>query len=435
MIKRLFFHLFHFVILALLIFLSAYIYFALTYPRGFALYSIVIAYKFIVGKIDNFALVLVLTYFLSYAGGIIKFTIEEKIFRMVAYFREVFKFLVILGMVSFLEFFLFYQGRFGRLMYVYLFVLYSVYYYIYRLIRYPRGPRSLLWLAHVPSHEILEKYLSKPRAFQIYTEADVPPQRGRDIHVVYQDGCLDERASEALIKNKLAGHTVVELVELVEKEAGKIPVEYVNIHWFLDKFDVVDSNYFRTSRIFNILLSFILIIILFPIGLLTALIHRCFSPGPLFFVQDRIGLHGRTFRLIKFRTMVKNAEENGAQFSGKNDFRITSFGKYMRRLRLDEIPQLFNVLKGQMSMVGPRPEREIFIENLSKDIPYYKLRLLVPPGLTGWAQVNGVYAGNNIEDHKEKLEYDLYYIKNRNLFMDIQVLLRTIKTIIQAKGE
>jgi lipopolysaccharide/colanic/teichoic acid biosynthesis glycosyltransferase len=132
--------------------------------------------------------------------------------------------------------------------------------------------------------------------------------------------------------------------------------------------------------------------------------------------------------------MVSGAEKDGATFTGEDDPRVTPVGKIMRRMRIDEIPQFFNVLKGDMSLVGPRPERKVFIETLSKQIPYYSLRLLVPPGLTGWAQVNGAYAGSNIDEHKEKLEYDLYYIKNRNLFLDWSILLRTIKTILLAKG-
>jgi lipopolysaccharide/colanic/teichoic acid biosynthesis glycosyltransferase len=435
MIKRIFFHSLHFLILNILVFLAVYIYYALAYGHGFLLYSVIIAYKFITGKIYNFIMVSVLTYFMSYVIGAIKYTVDEKIFRFVAYLKEIFKLLLILGMISFLEFFIFYKARIGRLIYVYIFLLYGIYYYIYRLIRYRKGPRSMMWMAGVPSEEILHKYLTRPGLYRIFPPDNIPHDAGQDIDVVYQDGHIDEHTSEALIKNKLAGHTVVELVELVEKESGKIPVDYVNIHWFLEKFDVVDRNYFRSNRMFNIFMSIVLLLILFPIGFLIALVHRLFSKGPIFFVQERAGLHGKPFQLIKFRTMVDNAEKHGARFAEKNDRRVTPIGKWMRRFRFDEIPQLVNVLKGNMSMVGPRPEREVFIEGLSKDIPYYKLRLLVAPGLTGWAQVNGVYAGYDIDDHKEKLEYDLYYIKNRGILMNLMILLKTVKTIIQGKGE
>lgn len=435
--KRLLFHFFHFMILNALIFLAVYLYFVLILPPGYVFYNVVTAYKFILKRLYNFLLVSFLTYFLIYVTGIMKYTIEEKFFRFVGYLREVFKVFLILAIASFVEYFVFYQNRIGRLIYVFIFILYGIYYYIYRVIRSDKGPRLLLWMTPVPAETILKKYLEKqkPGTFRIFTENNVPEDAGPDLDVVYQDGSIDEYTSEALIKNKLAGHTVVELVELVEKESGKIPLDYVSIHWFLEKFDVVDRNYFRSSRMFNIFMSIILFLLLFPAGIILAFIHKLFSRGPIFFIQERIGLHGHPFKLIKFRTMVRDAEKHGARFTEKDDWRITPIGKFMRRFRLDEIPQLINVLKGDMSMVGPRPERGVFIESLAKEIPYYKLRLLVPPGLTGWAQTNSAYAGNNIEDHKEKLEYDLYYIKNRSIFMDLLVLLITAKAIIQGKGE
>jgi|GEM_PF-1213694 len=435
MIKRLLFHFLNFVIFNLLIFGALYIYYALSYPPEFILYCLKIAWGFILKKLNNFLLISFFTYFLSYVTGIIKFTIEDKFFRFVGYLREIFKFFLILAMVSFIEFFLFLDDRIGRLVYVYLLLLYCIYYYIYLWIRSHGGPRPLLWMAAVPAETILEKYIKQPNAFRIFTEKEVPEGAGPTISVVYQDGCIDESSSEALIKSKLAGYQVMELAELVEKESGKIPLDYVNIHWFLEKFEVADRNLFRISRVFNIFISLILLVLLFPPGILVALLHKLFSKGPIFFFQQRIGLHGKKFQLVKFRTMVADAEKHGAQFTEKDDWRITPVGKFMRRFRLDEIPQLINVLKGDMSMVGPRPEREVFIENLVKEIPYYKLRLLVPPGLTGWAQTNSPYAGNNVRDHKEKLEYDLYYIKNRNIFMDLMILLITVKAIIQGRGE
>ncbi len=432
MIKRLLFHLANFLVLNLVVFVAVYIYFAVAYPSSFLFYSVITAYRFMISKPYNFLLVLMLTYLLVYVTGIVKYTVEEKVFRLVSYLTELFKLFLVLAMVSFIEFFLFYQDRIGRMVYVYIFLLYGFYYYFYRWVRYRKGERSILWMAPVPAEIILQKYLNKAGTFRVFTEDTTDP--GLEIDVVYQDGFIDEHTTEALIKSKLGGHTVVDLVELVEKEAGKIPLPYVNIHWFLEKFDVVDRNYFRSSRMFNIFMSILLILLLFIPGLVVVLLHRCFSQGPLFYTQWRMGLHGKLFKLYKFRTMVHEAESDGAQFSSRGDPRITTIGYVMRRLRLDEIPQLLNVLKGDMSLVGPRPERDVFIESLTKEIPYYKLRLLVPPGLTGWAQINGVYAGSNLEDHKEKLEYDLYYIKNRSIFLDLTILLRTVKTIIQAKG-
>ena len=435
MTRRLLFHFLHLMILNLLIFSAVYIYHAIEYPPQYVFYAVVIAYKFIGKQIYNFLLVSILTYILSYLTGIIKFTIEDKVFRFVSYGKEIFKLMMILAGVSFIEFFLFFDARIGRLIYVYLFILYSIYYLIYRLLRSGRESRSLLWMACVPAEAILNKYIKRPDAFRIISENETPANTGPNTSVVYQDGCIDDRTSEALIKNKLAGYQVMELVELVERESGKIPLDYVNIHWFLEKFDVIDRNYFRSSRLFNIFIGLVLAVILFPLGMIVALLHKCFSKGTLFFIQERQGLHGKPFKLIKFRTMVADAEKHGARFTEKGDNRITPIGKFMRRFRLDEIPQLLNVLKGDMSIVGPRPEREVFIEDLAKEIPYYKLRLLVPPGLTGWAQINSPYAGKNIENHKEKLEFDLYYIKNRSIFLDLMILLITMKAIIQGRGE
>ncbi len=431
--KRLLFHFFNFIILCLSIGLAVAVYYRFAYSSF--VYSLGVSFNFIRDNPYNFSLIAFVTYFLNYVTGLIKYTIEDKYFSLEKYFKEIFKLLLILVMTNFVEFFIFYEARIGRLIYLYLFIIYSLYYLLYLWLRSQKGPRQLLWLASVPETNILEKYIKKPGAFHIIKTNQEREAVGLDAYVVYQDGHIDEYTSEALIKNKLAGYTVVELVELIEKESRKIPLDYVNIHWFLENFDVVDRSYFRSNRMFSIFLSITLLILLFPLGMLVALVHKLFSKGPIFFIQQRVGLHGNPFKLIKFRTMVEDAEKKGAQFTEKNDWRITAIGKFMRRLRIDEIPQFFNVLKGDMSMVGPRPERKVFIETLAEEIPYYQLRLLVPPGLTGWAQVNGAYAGNNIKDHKEKLEYDLYYIKNRSIFMDLLILLRTIKTILQGRGE
>lgn len=432
--KRLVFHFLNFIVLCIVIIISTviYHYFSPHFKDQSLMENLSLFFS---QRRNNLALIAILSYFFIYVTGIVKYTIEDKHLRTAGYLREVFKLMLILGMVSFVEFFVFFNTKIGRLIYLYVLAMYSIYYLAYLGVRYHRGPRKLLWLVPVAREKILEKYIN-PGDFHI-TEAgsgaEVAP--GPDVAVVYLDGSITEDTSESLIRNKLAGNTVIELVELIEKESGKIPLAYVNVHWFLEKFDVIDRSYFRSSRMFNIMLSIILIILLFPPAVIFALVHKCFSKGPVFFIQQRTGLHEKKFNLIKFRTMVADAEKDAARFSGKDDPRITPIGKIMRRLRLDEVPQFINVLKGDMSLVGPRPERDVFIETLAKEIPYYKLRLLVPPGLTGWAQINGVYAGDNIEDHKEKLEYDLYYIKNRNIFMDLLILLRTVKTIIQAKGE
>jgi lipopolysaccharide/colanic/teichoic acid biosynthesis glycosyltransferase len=156
--------------------------------------------------------------------------------------------------------------------------------------------------------------------------------------------------------------------------------------------------------------------------------------GRLFYVQDRIGRNGLTFKIIKLRTMVKNAESNGAVFTTMNDSRITVFGKFLRKARIDEFPQFINILKGDMAVIGPRPERPVFVQEIAEVMPFYETRHVVKPGLTGWAQVNYSY-GETIEDSLIKLQYDLYYIKHRSIFLDLNIVLKTFSTVLFYRGQ
>jgi exopolysaccharide biosynthesis polyprenyl glycosylphosphotransferase len=172
-----------------------------------------------------------------------------------------------------------------------------------------------------------------------------------------------------------------------------------------------------------------------PLMLLCALAIGLSSRGPVFFKQERLGRNEKPFTLIKFRTMIDNAEkETGPKWAGEHDPRITSVGRFLRKTRLDELPQFFNVLKGDMSVVGPRPIRKHFADILAQDIPYYHLRFAVKPGITGWAQVCSDYAGS-VEGQREKLGYDLHYIRNQSLFFDLLILLKTVKTVLLQKGQ
>jgi lipopolysaccharide/colanic/teichoic acid biosynthesis glycosyltransferase len=160
---------------------------------------------------------------------------------------------------------------------------------------------------------------------------------------------------------------------------------------------------------------------------------RLSSPGPIFFSQTRVGLRGRHFTVLKFRTMRQDAETQGAVWAIKNDTRVTPLGRFMRTTRLDEIPQLWNVLRGDMAFVGPRPERPEFVQWLTSEIPYYELRHIIRPGITGWAQVRYQY-GASLEETKRKLEYDLYYIKHLSVGLDLLIIFETVKTIILRRG-
>ena len=190
----------------------------------------------------------------------------------------------------------------------------------------------------------------------------------------------------------------------------------------------------RLKRISDVIISLVILLITLPLNLLFAVAIKMDSKGPVLFRQERIGMNGREFKIYKFRSMYKDAEKHtGPVWSTKDDPRVTRVGRIMRKLRIDEIPQFFNVLKGEMSLVGPRPERRYFVEMLAQQLPYYKRRLKVRPGITGWAQVKHKY-DESIEDVKVKLRYDLFYIENMSLRMDLKILARTVLVVLFGKG-
>ena len=187
------------------------------------------------------------------------------------------------------------------------------------------------------------------------------------------------------------------------------------------------------NRLGDVLTSLAFLAVTLPLMLLTALMVRLDSPGPVFYRQERVGLNGEVFTLFKFRSMRVDAELKGPTWASQSDPRITRVGSFLRRTRIDELPQLVNVLRGQMSFIGPRPERPHFVEKLSEVVPHYRDRTSVKPGLTGWAQVNFPY-GASIEDARVKLSYDLYYVKHRSLLLDLLILIATIRVILFAEG-
>nr|WP_241657214.1 exopolysaccharide biosynthesis polyprenyl glycosylphosphotransferase [Halobacillus salinus] len=190
------------------------------------------------------------------------------------------------------------------------------------------------------------------------------------------------------------------------------------------------KTYHFVKRMMDIILSIVGIILTLPIVFLTAVAIKMESEGPVFFTQERVGLNGKYFRIFKLRSMTVDAEKNGAQWALKNDVRVTNIGKFIRMTRIDELPQLYNVLKGEMSLIGPRPERPAFTAQFNNDVPGFVNRLSIKPGLTGWAQINGGY---DISP-SEKLHLDLYYIKNLSLLMDFKITLSTLKVIVTGNG-
>jgi len=214
-----------------------------------------------------------------------------------------------------------------------------------------------------------------------------------------------------------------------------IPIYAADEIWFLENLkNVGHSFYEKLKRVTDIFMVLILLPIFTLLFIFLFIAIKVNSPGSVFFKQVRVGRNDKPFVIYKFRTMVKDAEKNGAQWAVKNDTRITAVGRFLRLTRMDELPQIINVLKGDMSFIGPRPERPEFVEELGKVIPHYKLRHLVRPGLSGWAQVKYEYASTK-EESAKKLEYDLYYIKNRSIILDLKIVLKTIMTIISRRGQ
>lgn len=233
------------------------------------------------------------------------------------------------------------------------------------------------------------------------------------------------------------GYVIREYTQVYETITNRIPVQYV-ARDFYRYFPFSRSNqnqlYLLVVRILEILISAIGLafgIILIPFIIIGNLIG---NRGPIFYVQERIGKNGIPFKILKLRTMIKNAESNGAVFTTSNDSRITAFGKFLRKTRLDEIPQFFNILKGEMGVIGPRPERPVFVREIAEVMPFYETRHVIKPGLTGWAQVNYSY-GETIDDSLIKLQYDLYYIKHRSIFLDINIILKTFSTVLFYRGQ
>jgi exopolysaccharide biosynthesis polyprenyl glycosylphosphotransferase len=233
------------------------------------------------------------------------------------------------------------------------------------------------------------------------------------------------------------GFPIREYTQVYEEVTHRIPVQHIDKD-FYKFFPFSRSNqnkfYLFYHRLFDVLVSVLGILlstILLPFILIGNLVA---NRGPLFYIQERIGKNGKPFKIMKLRTMVVDAEVSGAQWAKKNDTRTTPFGKFLRRSRIDEIPQFYNIILGHMSIIGPRPERPMFVKELSSIIPFYETRHVVKPGLTGWAQVNTSY-GSSYADSLEKLQYDLYYIKHRSVYLDISIVLKTLSTIIFYRGQ
>lgn len=224
------------------------------------------------------------------------------------------------------------------------------------------------------------------------------------------------------------GVEIRDLANFYELTLRKVPLADLEESWFLENLIGQQRFYDQLKRAAEFFFALVLEIILLPLELLIATIIKMTSPGPIVYKQVRVGKNGKEFTLYKFRNMRVDAEKDGAKWAEENDGRVTPFGKFLRRTHLDEILQLINIIKGELSFVGPRPERPEFVKILKEQIPYYEVRLLVKQGVTGWAQINYRY-GASVEDAYEKLQYEIYYIKNRSIILDLAIILKTARTI------
>lgn len=257
-----------------------------------------------------------------------------------------------------------------------------------------------------------------------------------DLIVIDDSTGLNTQSLEELIACKLAGVEIMDRLTFFEEIRGYVDLASVKADWFLFSEGFRGASVFERvlKRTFDVAVSVLVLALASPIFILSAAAVKLTSRGPVFYRQERVGLNGETFEVLKLRSMMVDAEKDGKPaFAATNDPRLTPVGGFLRRTRADEIPQILNVLKGDMSFVGPRPERPYFVDQLEEAVPFYRERHCLKPGITGWAQIRYPY-GASLEDSRRKLEYDLYYIKNYSLFLDMLIVLQTLRVILFPHG-
>lgn len=252
--------------------------------------------------------------------------------------------------------------------------------------------------------------------------------------IIALDDLRGETPIKTLLKCKMRGISIEQGVNFYERITGKVLVERIPPSWIIFSEGFAFSRWtYHLKRLLDFILAIVLFLLSLPVLLVTALLIKLESPGPVFYLQERVGEKNRPFHIVKFRSMRQDAEKDGAVWAAKDDPRVTRVGAIIRRLRIDELPQLLNILKGEMSLVGPRPERQIFIDELIKKIPFYDIRHELKPGVTGWAQVCYPYGASEL-DALKKLEYDLYYQKNLSLALDLLIIFKTAKIVLARRG-
>lgn len=280
---------------------------------------------------------------------------------------------------------------------------------------------------HVPRDRILKGHPSLMAAVMHHAIDEIV--------VAIRDRRNSGLSMDELLECKLEGVQITDISSFFERETGHVQLDSLNPSWMVysDGFQLT-SRRNAAKRMFDVAVSLILLLLTLPVTLLTALLIFLESGSPIFYRQERVGECGQVFKVLKFRSMRHDAEKEGTpQWAKKNDDRVTRIGKVIRSLRIDELPQIINVLRGDMSFVGPRPERPYFVEQLAGEIPHFLNRHTVKPGITGWAQIRYPY-GSSVEDALQKLQYDLYYVKNHSLFLDLIILLQTVQVVLFGKG-
>lgn len=284
--------------------------------------------------------------------------------------------------------------------------------------------------------ELLGKSLINPRVIGMTEQLGaIVKKEGIDRIVVAMGERRGQLPFDKLLQLSLAGEVSIEEgASFYERVTGRVSLDMIRPSWLIFTGRGRQAKLSAVTRsAVHRLVAFIGAVVSLPIALLTAILIKLESRGPVFYKQERVGMNGRPFVLMKFRSMRVDAEKEGPVWASKGDDRTTRVGRVIRKIRIDEIPQFWNILKGEMSFVGPRPERPHFVEQLAKEIPYYEQRHLIAPGLTGWAQIKYPY-GASIEDARQKLQYDLFYIKNHSLILDAIIMFETVKIILFGRG-
>lgn len=340
------------------------------------------------------------------------------------------------------------SGIFGRGILIGSTVLFGVASLTYRRIIWSylaarAGKTTYLFLSPAEHNDFIQEHIVKKFKinYEILNWTPLLPlarlqENWQAIVVSLPSGGWNQALTDELMKARFAGKEILNLSQFFEEIEKKVPVDFLSQEWFIFEkgFELFHNpTGLRIKRIVDLLLALLVLLLTWPFIVVFAVLVKLESRGPAFYSQVRTGLNNHEFLIYKLRSMVTDAEKQGAQWAKSNDSRITKVGKFIRLTRIDELPQLWNVIKGDMSFIGPRPERPEFNVDLETKIPFYKLRHLVRPGITGWAQVMYAY-GASVEDSKQKLQFDLYYIKNFSFILDVVIIFKTIRVVLFGKG-